>query len=304
MTIQYASESEYAVIDWIPTGLSKLDAILGGGIPTKRITEISGPFSVGKTTLALTVLANAQKQGLKTLWCDFEWSWEHDYPKTLGVDLKKTQLIQERFAETAIDDIEDWAEKNKNGLIVVDAIGAMLPRAEAEKDSSGKTIGGQAGLVAKFSRKITPLLVQNNIAMIVLNHEFTDIMSGRIMTSGGKKLEHAKAIWLKLRKTGKNLMRGNEKAGEVIEGEIRKNKLAPTMRQTVNLNLVFGEGFSAAADLLQEAIDRKIIHKEGQSFFFGEEKLGRGLGAAREALKDVTLAEKINEALKGTAGAE
>lgn len=284
--IQPASDSEFAQMDWIPTGLSKLDKILGGGIPTKRITEISGPFSVGKTTLALTVLARAQQEKYKTLWCDFEWSWEHDYPKSLGVDLKKTMLIQERYAETAIDDIEEWAEKNKDGLIVVDAIGAMLPKAEAEKNSEGKTIGGQAGLVAKFCRKVTPLLVQNNIAMIVLNHEFTDIMSGRVMTSGGKKLEHAKAIWLKLRKVSKNVMQGDQKVGEIIEAEVRKNKVAPTMRQTAELTLIFGKGFSAEADLLQELIDSGEVTKVGQKFFRGETLLGRGLSAAREALKN------------------
>jgi recombination protein RecA len=283
--IHSAADSEFAQIDWIPTGLSSLDKILGGGIPTKRITEISGPFSVGKTTLALMTMTRAQQEKYKTLWCDFEWSWEHDYPKSLGVDLKKTMLIQERYAETAIDDIEAWAEKNKDGLIVVDAIGAMLPRAEAEKGSDGKTIGGQAGLVAKFCRKITPLLVQNNIAMIVLNHEFTDIMSGRIMTSGGKKLEHAKAIWLKLRKVSKNVMQGDQKVGEIIEAEVRKNKLAPTMRQTAELTLLFGKGFSAEADLFNELLASGEIRKEGQKYFRGETLLGRGVNAAREALK-------------------
>jgi recombination protein RecA len=284
--IHSAADSEFAQIDWIPTGLSSLDKILGGGIPTKRITEISGPFSVGKTTLALMAMTRAQQEKYKTLWCDFEWSWEHDYPKSLGVDLKKTMLIQERYAETAIDDIEAWAEKNKDGLIVVDAIGAMLPRAEAEKGSDGKTIGGQAGLVAKFCRKVTPLLVQNNIAMIVLNHEFTDIMSGRIMTSGGKKLEHAKAIWLKLRKVSKNVMQGDQKVGEIIEAEVRKNKLAPTMRQTAELTLLFGKGFSAEADLFNELLASGEIRKEGQKYFRNGVTMGRGINQAREWLKN------------------
>lgn len=285
MSIRLASDVEE--VEWIPTGLSKLDVILGGGIPTKRITEISGPFSVGKTTLALMVVAQAQKEKRKVLWCDFEWSWEQDYPQVFGIDLKKVDLIQERFAETAIDDIEEWADKNKNGLIVVDAVGAMLPRAEAEKEAGGKTIGGQAGLVAKFARKITPLLVLQNHAMLVLNHEFTDIMSGRIMTSGGKKLEHAKAIWLKLRKVSKNVMRGDQKVGELIEAEIRKNKLAPTMKQTAEIMLIYGAGFSKEADLFEEMLADGRITKVGQKFFAGETLLGRGLNAAREALKNV-----------------
>ncbi len=288
--IKSAAEMDTKV-EWIPTGLSSLDKILGGGVPTKRITEISGPYSVGKTTLALTVVAQAQALKYKTLWVDQEWSWEGEYAQDLGVDLNKTFLIQERFAEIALDMVEAWADENKNGLIVIDAIGALLPRQEAEKSNEGKTIGGQAGLVAKFCRKIVPLLAINNIALIVLNHEFTDIMSGRIMTSGGRKLEYHKAVWLKLRKLSKNISQGEQKIGEYIEAEIRKHKLVGTVRQTCELSLLFGKGFSAEADLFQEALDKGVITKDGQSYFFADKKLGRGLNAAREALTEEIMQE-------------
>jgi len=283
--IKSAAEMDTKV-EWIPTGLGSLDRILGGGVPTKRITEISGPYSVGKTTLALTVVAQAQKLGYKTLWMDQEWSWENNYAVELGVDLKKMMLIQERFAELALDEVESFADKNKDALIVIDAIGALLPRQEAEKSNEGKTIGGQAGLVAKFCRKIVPLLAINNIALVVLNHEFTDIMSGRIMTSGGRKLEYHKAVWLKLRKLSKNITQGEAKIGEFIEAEIRKHKLASTVRQTCELSLLFGKGFSAEADLLQEMLDSGEVTKVGNTYWKGEEKLGTGLNKAREALKN------------------
>lgn len=296
MAIRNASDDDYPV-EWISTGLSNLDAILGGGIPTRRITEVSGPFSVGKTTLALMTTASAQKNGFKTLWVDFEWSWENDYPTLMGVDLKKTALIQERFAETAIDLIEEWADKNKNGLIVIDAIGAMLPRAEAEKGAEGRVIGGQASMVARFCRKITPLLVLNNIALIALNHEFIDILSSRVMTSGGKKLEHAKAIWLKLRKASKRVMAGERQVGEIIEAEIRKNKLFPSMKQSTELTLIYGEGYSKTADLLENALEKGVITKVGQFYLFEGEKAGRGINGIREALKDPSFAEKVTQAL-------
>ncbi len=288
--IKSAAEMDTKV-EWIPTGISSLDKILGGGVPTKRITEISGPYSVGKTTLALTVVAQAQTLKYKTLWVDQEWSWEGEYAVSLGVDLNKTFLIQERFAEIALDMVEAWADENKDGLIVIDAIGALLPRQEAEKSNEGKTIGGQAGLVAKFCRKIVPLLALHNISLVVLNHEFTDIMSGRIMTSGGRKLEYHKAVWLKLRKLSKNITQGDAKIGEFIEAEIRKHKLVGTVRQTCELSLLFGKGFSAEADLFQEALDKGVITKDGQSYFFADKKLGRGLNAAREALTEEIMQE-------------
>lgn len=285
MSAKIAMADVVEPVDWISTGIPSLNAILGGGIPFKRITEISGPFSVGKTTLALTTVAQAQKDGYKALWVDQEWSFEKEYPARLGVDLSRLGLVQERYAETAIDTIEEYAEENKNSLIVLDAIGALLPKNEAEKDSLGKTIGGQAGLVAKFCRKIVPLLHLNNHALIVLNHEFTDIMSGRIMTSGGKKLEHHKAIWLKLRKASKNIMQGENKVGEIIEAEVRKNKLTGTMRQTCEMSMLFGQGFSVEADLLASLLASGEVHKKGNTYFRGETKLGVGQAAARAALK-------------------
>lgn len=284
--IPFAEDSPFNKIEWITTGISSLDRILGGGVPTKRITEISGPFSVGKSTLAFMVVANAQKEKRKTLWADVEWSFEKDYPKVLGVDLKKLQLIQEKTAEVVLDSIEEWAETNENGLIVLDSVGALHSRQEAEKDADSKVIGVQAGLVARFCRKIVPILVVNNHALIVLNHEFTDIMSGRIMTSGGKKLEHHKSIWLKLKKLLKNIKKGDRVVGELIQAEIRKNKLVPTMRQTCELTLIFGSGYSAEADLFNELLEKGEITKIGQKFFRGEKYLGRGINAAREALKN------------------
>ena len=289
--------SDVSDVQWIPSGIASLDAILGGGFPTRRITEISGPFSVGKSTVALTAIAQAQKLKFKTLWCDLEYSFERLYPVEVGVDLNKLLLMHERFAETAIDEIEAFADKNKNALIVVDAIGAMLPRAEAEKAAGEKVIGGQAGLVARFTRKIKPILDENNIALIVLNHEFTDIMSGRIMTSGGKKLEHAKDIWLKLRKAGKLIKSGENVLGEVITAEIRKNKVSNGMRKECELHLMYGKGFSKESDLMQSALDKGIFKKEGQMFLLDGVKVARGLNGLREALKDESLSAKVKSML-------
>lgn len=280
-----ASESKYSKIDWLPTGFSALDKILGGGIPSRKITEISGVYSVGKSTLALMIVAKAQQIGMDCLWADSELSYTTDYAGSLGVDSTKLDLIQERLAEDILDQMEEWAVEHKNGLIVLDSVGELLTREEAEKNSGSKVIGAQAKLIATFSRKIKPTLTINNITLIVLNHQFTDLMSGKIMTGGGRKLEHAKAIWLSLRKASKRVMQGETQVGEIIEAEIKKHKLAATFKQKVELTMIYGQGFSAEADLLQELLDSGEVTKKGNSYFRGETKLGVGLAKAREALK-------------------
>lgn len=282
----YANASPYKKIDWISTGFSKLNTILGGGVPTRKILEVSGQFSVGKTTLALSMVAQAQKEKYKCLWVDSEFSFDDEYATTLGVNCGKLELLQERFAEDALDAIEAWAEKNKNGLVVLDSVGALLPRQEAEKNAGEKVIGGQAKLIATFCRKIVPLLAINNVALVILNHQFTDLMSGKLKTSGGAKLEYSKSVWLMLRKASKRIMQGENQVGEIIEAEIRKNKLAGTSKQKVELQLFYGKGFSVDADLLQECIEKGIITKSSNSYLMDGVKLAVGMGKLRDAVND------------------
>lgn len=258
---------------------------MGGGVPRKKITEISGVFSVGKSTLSLQIIAQAQKQGLKCLLADTEYSFSNDYAEGLGVDTDRLDILTERFAEAVLDGIEEWAEANKHSLILVDSIGGLLPRAEAEKGAEGKVIGGQAKLIATFCRKIVPVLVLNDIALVVLNHQFADIMNhGKLKTSGGAKLEYSKSIWLMLYAASKKVMKGEQQVGLIITAEIRKNKLAATQKQKTELTMIFGEGFSASADLLQELLDKGEVVKKQNTYYRGETKLGVGAAKAREAL--------------------
>ncbi len=281
-----ASENPYREITWIPTGLASLDRILGGGIPSRRITEISGWEGVGKSTLALQIIGNAQKQGVTCCWSDSEVSFVNEYAESLGVDCEALDFHVSRVAEDNLDFIEEWADSHKNALIVLDSIGQLLPRAEAEKGAEGKVIGGQAKLIATFCRKMTPILAMNNNALIVLNHQFTDIIGqGKLMTSGGRKLGYSKSIWLMLRTANKRVMKGDQQIGLIVVAEIRKNKLAPTYKQSIELTLLFGSGFSAEADLLQELLDSGEVTKKGNTYFRNGEKLGIGLTKVREALK-------------------
>lgn len=288
-----ASESLYSKIDWLPTGFSNLDRIMGGGIPSRKITEISGVYSVGKSTLALMIVAKAQQAGMACLWADSELSYTTDYADSLGVDSDKLDLIQEKLAEDILDGIEEWADSHKNALIVLDSVGELLTRAEAEKNSGEKVIGAQAKLIATFSRKIKPMLTFNNVTLIVLNHQFTDLMSGKIMTGGGRKLEHAKAIWLSLRKASKRVMQGETQVGEIIEAEIKKHKLAATYKQSCELQMIYGSGFNAENDLAEDALAKGVLEKKGNSYFFEGIKIAVGQSKLREAFKDQSFAEKI-----------
>jgi recombination protein RecA len=292
-----ASESPYNTIEYIETPFPSLNKILGGGIPLRRITEVSGNYSVGKSTFALHCIAAAQKAGRPCYWADTEFQYTLDYSKALGVDNDELELLQERFAETTLDAIEVWAEENKNALIVLDSVGSLLVRQEAEKDASGKVIGGQAKLIATFCRKMVPILAINNNALLVLNHQLIDLMSGKLKTSGGAKLEYAKSIWLSLRKANKRVMSGDTQVGDIIEAEIRKNKLSATKTQKCELTLIYGSGFSAEADTMQDALDKGIITKEGQFYFMDGVKIARGANGLREALKDEGLLSKVVAAM-------
>lgn len=273
---------------------------------------MSGLNGVGKSTLAFSVIAEAQKEGRDCLWADVEFSFDAEYAEVLGVSPAKLDLIQTEFAEEVLDEVEEWARKHKGGLIVVDAVGALLARQEAEKTADGKTIGAQAKLVSVFSRKMVPILAINNNALLVLNHQVIDIMTGKLKTAGGAKLEYHKSIWLLLRKVNKRVMQGDTQVGDIIEAEIRKNKCAPTMKQSVELTMLYGKGFAKGMDLMQDALDKSVITKKGNSYFMGEEKLCTGLPKLRELMSDQSFAAKLakevdfrsasqylNEAVKG-----
>lgn len=298
MSIIKASSLEKA--DFIRTN-TMFDRLSGiGGIPLGRITEVWGDDGVGKSTICLQSVANAQKDGdIKVLWADSEWSYDSLYAKALGVDNSRVDVLREQVGETLLSQIEEAAEGGKYKLIVLDSIGGLTPRAELEKDMEGKTIGGQAGLMAKFCRKIVPVLSIKNVALLVINHSFVDIMSGRLMTSGGRKLLYHRSLSVRLKVNTKVVIKqGDRKVGKVVIGIVAKNKVAPTEGMEVEGQLIFGTGFSKAADLLGEAIDRKIITKEGQSYFFNGTKLARGLEATRKFLEEnAELLEQVTVAL-------
>lgn len=292
--IPYADSVED--INVVASGLF-LDKLSGiGGIPRGRITEIWGDEGIGKTSVCLQLVARAQKDGLKCLWADVEYGYEPRYAQLLGVDNSKLGLLRFEFAEPYLDTIVEEVDKGKWDLIILDSAGGIHSRAEAEKTSEEKTIGSQAGLVSKFCRKVVPLLAREDIALVVINHSYTDVMSGKLMTSGGKKLAYHKSFSVRLKSKfgGNALKQGDTKVGKTIIGEVRKNKVAGTEGMELEAQLFFGQGFSKTADLLNDAIDSGVITKKGNSYFLGTEKLATGLTKVRQMLEsDAVLVETI-----------
>lgn len=290
MVIYLASEAPFQGFDVIPTRL-KLDAAVGiGGIPSRRITEIYGPKSVGKSTLCLQIVAAAQAEGKKCLWLDQEFTFDFGvYALGLGVDMEKLHFVREQIAEDALDDALLFAAKEKNGLIVIDSIGALHPKDEAAKASEGKSIGTQAKMVSAFCRRIVPLLLMQNHALIVINHSFADIMNHGIeKTSGGQKLDYHKSLSIRLKqKFGVAVTRASDgaKVGLVIEAEIMKNKMAGTVGSRAELMMIPGSGFSKEADRLQDLIDSGEVVKKGRFYSFRGERVAGSAKEAREWVK-------------------
>lgn len=274
-------------IEAIRTG-TLIDTLSGiGGFPRGRLTEIFGDEAVGKSTVCMQAIARAQQDGLKCLLADVEYSYTTQYGAGLGIDNSKLSLLRAEHAEDILQTVEEAARSGEYDLIVIDSIGGLLPRQEAEKGSGEKTIGGQAGLIAPFCRKIIPVISMNNVALVVINHSFVDIMSGKILSSGGRKLAYHKKLSIRLKVNPTKILKiGDERVGKVIIGEVKKNALAATEGRTEEASLLFGKGFSAEAKLLEEALDKGIITKTGNSYYAFSEKLGVGLGQARKKIEE------------------
>lgn len=262
------------------------------GIPRGKITEIFGDASVGKSTLTLQVVAEAQNQGLKCLFVDVEYSYSPLYASKMGVDNKRLDIVRERDAEAILDATEEAIEKYD--LIIFDSVGALTPQAEIEKGAEGKVIGGQAGLIARFCRKAVPLLSINNTALVMINHSFTDIMSGVLTTSGGKKLSYHKSLSIRLKaKSGVSLKQGEKVVGKVITAIIAKDKVWGNEKAEGDGQLIFNQGFSIAHDQFDDELKEGRITKNKNTYMRDGEVLGVGRMKAAEKLKEL-LTKEIN----------
>src|SRR3990167_10920888 len=253
----------------IATGFPAIDGLFGGGLPTRKIVECAGSWSVGKSTLAYQIIGAAQKQGRPCLLLDAERAYTPEYGAALGVDNSRLDIFRARTGEEYLDHIFEWIEGNKEekrkghkgGLVVIDAIGALLPREEAEKTSESRSIGLQARIIGSFCRKIVPVLDDTDTALLILNHTFVPLGQMGIASSGGKKLEFARSAWLIMSGAyGKPIKRSADGLKTLIPMslEVRKNKILPNIGTKIYLDLIQGAGF------IGESVERPAPKPRGR----------------------------------------
>ena len=289
-------------VEAIPTSSLSLDLALGiGGIPKGRIIEIFGPESSGKTTLALHILAEAQKRGGVGAFVDAEHALDPDYAKAIGVNVDDLLISQPDTGEQALDIVESLVRSGKIAVIVIDSVAALTPRAEIEGEMGDQQIGLQARLMSQALRKLTALAAKAGTSIIFLNQTRMKISTMGFgnpeTTPGGKALKFYASVRIELRPIAK-IKRGDEIVGNRIRAKIVKNKVAPPFR-TAEFDIIYNEGISKYSDIINTGIKYGVIERKGNTFVFSGKRLGTGLEAAKKFLKDnPKIKEKIIEKIK------
>lgn len=283
------------------TGSYSLDRALGvGGLPRGRIVEIYGPEMSGKTTLALSIIAQAQRHGGKCAFIDAEHAMDPEYAKRIGVKTSELLISQPDSGEEALQILENLARSGIIELVVVDSVAALTPRAEIEGEIGDQTIGLQARLMSQALRKLTSIASKSNTTIIFINQLRSQIgvMWGNPETTpGGRALKFYASVRIDIRRIAQ-LKRGEEVVGNHVKAKVAKNKVAAPFR-VAEFDIFFGQGISYVSDMMQVAMKSSIITKSGNTFSFNGEKLGVGMEATRQRLEeDKKLAKEIEKKLE------
>ncbi len=275
-------------VDVIPTGSVSLDAALGvGGIPRGRITEIYGPESSGKTTLALHIIAEAQKRGGLAAFIDAEHALDPNYAKKLGVDTVNLLVSQPDNGEQALEIVETLVRSGAIDVIVVDSVAALVPKAEIEGEMGDSHMGLQARLMSQALRKLTGTVSKSNTSVIFINQirEKLGIMFGNPeTTTGGRALKFYTSIRLDIRRIA-TIKVANEMVGNRTRVKVVKNKLAPPFREA-EFDIMYDQGISKEGDVLDKAVEFRIVQKSGTWFSYNELRLGQGRENVKNFLRE------------------
>jgi len=286
--IMRLGEARRVDIASIPSGSFSLDLALGvGGIPRGRIIEIFGPESSGKTTLALHVIAEAQKQGGKAAFIDAEHALDPEYAKRIGVKVNDLLISQPNSGEEALNILESLIRSNMISIIVIDSVAALTPKAEIEGEMGAQFIGLQARLMSQALRKVAAIADKSQTTIIFTNQirEKIGIMFGNPETTpGGRALKFYSSVRIDVRRAAQ-IKKGEDTIGSRTKAKVVKNKVAPPFR-TAEFDILYGEGISYEGDVLNTAIKYGLVKRAGSSYSFENEKLGVGFENAKAKLKE------------------
>ncbi len=284
--IMKLGDGPVAKIDAISTGSISLDAALGiGGIPRGRVTEIYGPESSGKTTLCLTILAEAQKVGGIVAFVDAEHALDIAYAKKLGVDTTSLLLSQPEFGEQALEIVETLVRSGAIDVVVIDSVAALTPRAEIEGEMGDPTMGVHARLMSQALRKLTASISKSKTSVIFTNQlrQKIGIMFGNPeTTTGGNALKFYATVRLDVRRI-EAIKDGTNVIGNRTRVKVVKNKVAPPFKEA-QFDILYNEGISRIGDIIDTAVDKNIIAKSGSWFSYGTERIGQGRDSVKAFL--------------------
>jgi recombination protein RecA len=284
----------------IPTGAPSLDIALGiGGVPRGRIIEIYGPESSGKTTLTLHIVANAQKTG-SAAFIDAEHALDPSYAKKIGVNLEDLLISQPDNGEQALDIVEALVKSNAVDVIVVDSVAALTPQAEIEGEMGDSHMGRQARLMSQALRKLTAIGAKSNVTIIFINQirmKIGVVFGNPETTTGGNALKFYASVRIEVRRAAQ-IKQGDQIVGNRVKAKVVKNKVAPPFQAT-EFDIMYNEGISKEGDLIDTGVKFEVVTKTGNSFSFGEVKLGVGREKAKTFLREnPKLYKEIEKALK------
>ena len=285
----------------VSTGSLSLDFALGvGGIPKGRITEIYGPESSGKTTIALHVIAEVQKQGGEAAFIDAEHALDPVYAKHIGVDINNLLVSQPDCGEQALEIAETLVNSGAIDIIVIDSVAALVPRQEIEGDMGQSHVGVQARLMSQAMRKLSGSIAKSNCIVIFTNQlrEKVGVMYGNPeVTTGGKALKFYASVRIDVRKT-ESLKRGTEVYGAHTKCKVVKNKVAPPFK-VAEFDILYGTGISKSSEVIDMAIQLEILEKSGAWFYYEGDRLGQGKDNVRKYLEsDSELMAKIEREVR------
>jgi recombination protein RecA len=281
-------EAKKVDVDVIPTGSISLDNALGvGGVPRGRVVEIYGPESSGKTTLALHIVAEAQKKGGLCSFIDAEHALDPQYARRIGVKIKDLLISQPDTGEQALEITESLVRSGRIDVIVIDSVAALTPQAEIEGEMGDRHVGLQARLMSQALRKLTSIVSKSNTIVIFINQirmKIGVMFGSPETTPGGKALKFYSSVRIDVRRIAQ-IKRGEDVIGSRVKAKVVKNKVAPPFK-VAEFDLIYNEGIALTGEILTLGEKLKVINKSGASYSFGSTKLGMGYEKARAFLKE------------------